>query len=62
MPGTTTAVSINFIGIAARTMNSNGSHGKPQIPVDYQKLLSIEGITEYPPDMLQSEITDDKQM
>ncbi|AAZ91077.1 TPA: hypothetical protein JMQ46_004236 [Shigella sonnei] len=45
MPGTTTAMSINFIGMTARTMNSNGSHGKPQIPVDYQKLLSIEDIT-----------------
>ncbi len=28
-------------------VNSNGSHGKPQIPVDYQKLLSIEDITKY---------------
>ncbi|GKW34584.1 hypothetical protein PEC730217_33640 [Pectobacterium carotovorum subsp. carotovorum] len=45
MLGTTTTMSINFIGMTARTMNSNGSHGKPQIPVDYQKLLSIECIT-----------------
>ncbi|RDQ02302.1 hypothetical protein C4A39_03812 [Escherichia coli] len=45
MPGTTTAMSINFIGIAAQTMNSNGSYGKPQISLDYQKLLSIEDIT-----------------
>ncbi|MDD0831649.1 hypothetical protein PTQ16_23100, partial [Escherichia coli] len=41
---TTTAMSINFIGMTARTMNSNGSPGKPQIPVDYQKLLLIEDI------------------
>lgn len=45
MLGTATTMSINFIGMAARAMNSNGSHRKPQIPVDYQKLLSIEGIT-----------------
>ncbi|AOM73338.1 hypothetical protein MS6198_B099 (plasmid) [Escherichia coli] len=29
MPGTTMAMSINFIGITARKMNSNGSHIKP---------------------------------
>ncbi|EFJ9066543.1 hypothetical protein AVS17_004510 [Escherichia coli] len=46
MPGTTTAMSINFIGITARTMNSNGSHGKTQIPADNQKLLAIEDITD----------------
>ncbi|WP_198599027.1 hypothetical protein [Escherichia sp. MOD1-EC5449] len=46
MPGTTTAMSINFIGITARTMNSNDSHGKPQIPADNQKLLAIEDITD----------------
>ena len=46
MPGTTTAMSINFIRITARTMNSNGSHGKPQIPADNQKLLAIEDITQ----------------
>ncbi len=46
MPGTTTAMSINFIGITARTMNSNGSHGNPQIPADNQKLLAIEDITD----------------
>ena len=45
--GNNTAMSINFIGITARTMNSNGSHGKPQIPVDYQKLVSIEDITHF---------------
>ncbi|EFU9411101.1 hypothetical protein H6290_004395 [Escherichia coli] len=39
-------MSINFIGITARTMNSNGSHGKPQIPADNQKLLAIEDITD----------------
>jgi hypothetical protein len=39
-------MSINFIGMTARTMNSNGSHAKPQIPVDSQKLLSIECITQ----------------
>ncbi|OSL35519.1 hypothetical protein EAPG_04584 [Escherichia albertii B156] len=27
-------------------MNSNGSHGKPQIPADNQKLLAIEDITQ----------------
>ncbi|OSL35625.1 hypothetical protein EAPG_04722 [Escherichia albertii B156] len=27
-------------------MNSNGSHGKPQIPADNQKLLAIEDITD----------------
>ncbi|MEX9909001.1 hypothetical protein AB7W95_19815 [Providencia rettgeri] len=38
---------INLIGMTARTMNSNGSQGKPQIPVDYQIFLSIEGITAF---------------
>ena len=43
--GSTATMAINFIGMVAGAMNSNGSHRKPQIPVEYQKLLSIEGIT-----------------